>query len=196
MWLVQRGVTPNAISVASVAFALLAGVCLAASRFAMPWWARSLLFLGAIAGIQLRLLCNLFDGMVAVEGGKAGKAGEIYNDFPDRLADPIILAAAGYAAARLPGAIDIGWAAAAMSLLTAYTRVLGRSVGAGIYFTGPMAKQHRMALMTLACALAAVLTPWGLSAGVLWGALILIALGCIVTVVRRLWRIVIDLERK
>ena len=55
------------------------------------------MFLAAAACIQLRLLCNLFDGMVAVEGGFKTKSGEIYNELPDRVADVLILAGAGYA---------------------------------------------------------------------------------------------------
>lgn len=47
-----------------------------------------------IAGIQLRLLCNLFDGMVAIEGGKKSDVGSLYNEFPDRIADSLLIVAA------------------------------------------------------------------------------------------------------
>jgi len=40
-----------------------------------------------------------------------------------------------------------------MAVLTAYVRFLGRSAGHTEYFIGPMAKQHRMATLTVACAL-------------------------------------------
>ena len=40
-----------------------------------------ILFAGCV---QCRLLCNLFDGMVAVEGGKRSPNGDLYNDMPDR----------------------------------------------------------------------------------------------------------------
>src|SRR5690349_10088453 len=73
-WLAEAGVQPNAISLASVGAASAAAVC-----FLMHW------FLPAAAFIQLRLLCNLLDGTVAVEGGRRSPAGEIYNDFPDRV---------------------------------------------------------------------------------------------------------------
>ena len=61
--------------------------------------------------IQCRLLCNLFDGMVAVEGGKGTPSGELFNDIPDRIADPLILIAAGYATTVVPWAAPLGWAA-------------------------------------------------------------------------------------
>ena len=193
-WLVARGVTPNQISVASVGFSVIAGAALLATR----WTAAILdapLFLVAMLGIQCRLLCNLFDGMVAVEGGKAGKAGEVFNDFPDRVADPILLACAGYAAGGAWG-VGLGWAAACLSLMTAYVRVLGRSLGTGIYFLGPMAKQHRMAVLTAACAICAVATFFQLARHVLTAALAIICLGCFVTVVRRTRKIIADLEAK
>ena len=133
------------------------------------------------------------DGMVAVEWGTASRAGEVFNDLPDRLADTIILCAAGYAAAGRHGPA-LGWAAAVASLLTAYLRVLGRSVGAGTYFIGPMAKQHRMALLTAASLVAAVVVHRDWHCQGLAVALGLLIAGCAVTAVRRLRRILSDLE--
>ena len=193
-WLVRVGVTPNAISLASVAFSAIAGAALVTTRFSGPA-GDAALFLLAIVGIQARLLCNLFDGMVAVEGGRAGKAGEVFNDFPDRLADPILLACAGYAAGGAWG-IALGWLAAVLALMTAYVRVLGRSLGTGIYFIGPMAKQHRMATLTTACLVAAGGAFWHVEARILIGALAIICLGCVITVARRTRRIVRDLETR
>ena len=191
-WLAHVGVTPNAISVASVVFSALGGAALLATRWTPPPIDLAL-FLLAVAGIQGRLLCNLFDGMVAVEGGKAGKAGEVFNDFPDRLADPILLIAAGYAAGGAWG-IALGWLAGSLALMTAYVRVLGRSLGTGIYFIGPMAKQHRMATLTAACILAAGGTFFGVERGIFIAALTIICLGASVTVVRRTRRVIRDLE--
>ena len=96
---VRRGWTPNGISVASVLFALLGGLCLLVSP--LGW--------GAIlcaAGIQLRLLCNVVDGLVAIEGGRKTSTGVLYNEVPDRVADIVLLVAAGYAV----GAPALGWA--------------------------------------------------------------------------------------
>jgi len=41
-------------------------------------------------------VCNLLDGMVAIEGGLKTPAGELFNDVPDRISDPLILVGAGY----------------------------------------------------------------------------------------------------
>ena len=192
-WLARWGVSPNAISIASVGFSVVAAACYAGTRVTPAAWTRTALFIAAAAAIQCRLLCNLLDGMVAVEWGKGSRSGEIYNDLPDRLADPIILCAVGYAAGG-PYGPPLGWAAAVGALLTAYVRVLGRSVGAGTYFIGPMAKQHRMALVTAASLVAAVATHRARHDEVFLAVLAVVVVGCVATVVRRLRRIVSDLE--
>ncbi|HEX8916476.1 MAG TPA: hypothetical protein VF796_29260 [Humisphaera sp.] len=193
--LAAGGVTPNAISAASVAFAAAGAAALVSLRWAAwcPWLTAGLMVV-AILGIQGRLVCNLLDGMVAVEGGKGGPLGGIYNDLPDRLADPLLLAAAGYAAWPLPFAVELGWLAAAGSLLTAYVRVLGKSLGAGTTFAGPMAKQHRMALLTGGCLVAAGLGFVGLARWPLYVVLAVVAIGCVLTCGRRLKLIAADLR--
>jgi len=183
-WLSQRSVTPNQISMASVFFAMLAAGCL----FAMPRvegvavWVLAVL---AAVLIQCRLLCNLFDGMVAVEGGKSTPSGELFNDIPDRIADSLILVAAGYATGVVPWAEALGWAAGLGAVMTAYVRTLGAAIGAPVDFRGPMAKQHRMALMTVACLLTAVEPLLWERGWVFVAALAVIVLGCVVTVARR-----------
>jgi phosphatidylglycerophosphate synthase len=193
-YLARLNVSPNSISVLSVVFATVAGLSLLATRFLDQVWAQFLLFALAAVGIQCRLLCNMLDGMVAVEGGRASRSGEVFNDFPDRLADPIVLVCAGYAAGGIGP--SLGWAAALLAVMTAYVRVLGRSLGSDVHFTGPMAKQHRMAVMTTACVVAAPLALWQWQQLVLFAALIVVAVGSLLTVGRRLRRIVRELEQK
>lgn len=131
----------------------------------------------AAAACQLRLLCNLFDGMVAVEGGKSGPEGAYWNEAPDRVADLLILVGAGLGA----GAAALGWAAAALAVLTAYVRELGRAEGAVLDFAGPMAKQHRMGVITGAALLAAAAPGWPVIEIALW----IVALGAAATAARR-----------
>jgi len=200
--LARAGVSPNVISVGSIVAAGIAAVCLWAATYFHSRWSQAILYFAAAAGIQLRLLCNLLDGLVAVEHAKATRSGEIYNDLPDRLSDMLILIMAGYSAAALGirFAHELGWIAASLAVLTAYARVLGRSIGSGIYFIGPMAKQHRMALMTSGCILAALAAIAGLPAvipgWILGTALLVIAIGCVLTILRRLRRIAADLEHR
>lgn len=196
-WLARRNVSPNAISLGSVAFACVTGAAYVGVVYAhthTPWLISGLLIVACL-GMQGRLICNLLDGMVAVEGGKGSPVGELYNDMPDRIADGIMFATAGYAAGVVYGP-PLGWAAVALAILTAYVRVLGRSLGAGVYFTGPMAKQHRMATLTVANVLGAILTPWAWHRWPLLVALGLIVVGSVVTCIRRLNLIAAELRRK
>ena len=143
--LARSSVTPNQISMLSMVFAA-AG---AAALLTWPGWPGLVL---CAVGIQGRLVCNLFDGMVAMEGGKKSKLGAVYNEFPDRVADSIFIIALGYAI----GQPWLGWAGALAAALTAYVRVFGGALGLPQDFRGPMAKQHRMAVLTIGCLGAAI----------------------------------------
>lgn len=189
-FLARHGVKPNQISIASAVFGAGAGAALAVSAGGRFW------FVVAAACIQARLLCNLFDGMVAVEGGFRTKSGEIFNELPDRFADAFIFIGAGYAAVVTPWSEALGWTCAVLSVLTAYVRALGASAGAGQHFCGPMAKQHRMAVVTAACVVSYSLELARVSFPVITLALAVIALGCLVTVFRRTSLIVRELEAK
>jgi phosphatidylglycerophosphate synthase len=194
-WLVKKRVQPNTISVLSVVFAMLAGVALIwAGKVGFGW--RVILFLVAVVGIQLRLACNMFDGMVAVEGGFKTKSGEIYNELPDRFADVLILAGAGYSMPMSPWLQTLGWMAATLAVITAYVRAMGVAAGAGQYFLGPMAKPHRMATMTVACLGLAGLNIFKSEFDLMQITLLVICAGSLVTIARRLVRIVRDLEAK
>lgn len=184
-------ITPNQISIASMAAALIAGGAF--------WWAgymsgigHAILLLLAAAFCQARLICNLLDGMVAMEGGKREASGPFWNEFPDRIADILILAGAGLGA----GYTALGFAAASMAVFTAYVRELGRATGAPSDFSGPMAKPHRMAVMTGAAVLAILEPLLTLPPGsVLTAALWIVTIGAGLTVLRRAFRLVSWLNR-
>jgi phosphatidylglycerophosphate synthase len=187
--LAATAITPNQISFAGMGFAALAGLALWGAGEA-GGFTRILLLLLAAAGCQMRLLCNLFDGLVAVEAGRGTKDGAFWNEFPDRVSDTLILVGLGFGL----GQPALGWAAAAMAILTAYVRELGRATGLPADFSGPMAKPQRMAVVTGA-SLFSVLEPlWSGQGGVLLLALWLVTLGSAVTVLRRGWRMVAALK--
>src|SRR5947209_6792682 len=122
--LVQWRLSPNSISIASIFCAAGAGVALYFSARVTDG-ERALLLVLAVAGIQGRLLCNLLDGMVAIEGGRMTKSGEIFNDLPDRIADSLIFVCAGYAARTRPFGVELGFLAAILAVFSAYVRMLG-----------------------------------------------------------------------
>jgi phosphatidylglycerophosphate synthase len=137
------------------------------------------------------------DGMLAVEGGLKSPAGDLYNEFPDRISDAVLLMAFGYGYANAsdPWSAVLGGAAACGALMTACIRMHGASLTGTHDFRGPMAKPQRMAVLTIACLLLAggnnsqvawirdVMTAGSNFTGYVLG---LITAGCAITCWRRL----------
>lgn len=193
--LVAMGAKPNQISVLSVVFAACAAGCLMTVPGVDSPGFKMLLHGGAALFIPLRLLCNMFDGMVAVEGGVRTRLGDLYNELPDRVSDVLVLVGAGYSVGN-PTGVWLGWLCGVLAVLTAYVRAMGGVTGAVQPFCGPMAKQQRMVTVVVA----SILTSAGLAAGwsypIMTVALILIAAGSAITCVRRTLAIARDLNSK
>jgi phosphatidylglycerophosphate synthase len=191
--LAAAGVRPNQVSAASVFFAAAAGTLLALSVESGGETCGPFLLAAAVC-VQARLLCNMVDGLLAVEGGLGSRAGEVWNDLPDRIADPLILVGAGLAVRRLPGGLTLGWLAALFALLTAYVRVLGGSVGLPQSFAGPMAKPQRMFAITVGCVGSSVESALGRPPWILYLSLAVVVAGSAATAVRRTIQIVRQLK--
>ena len=195
--LARAQVKPNHISAMSVVFAALA-----AGLAGLSGWAgaldRSIMLLLAAGCIQARLLCNLFDGMVAVEHGRGSSAGPIWNELPDRFSDVLLLAGAGYMLAGLDWRMgpSLGWVAAILAVLAAYVRELGRGFGLPADFTGPMAKQQRMAALTAGCLLSAFEPFWNGAGQMMLIVMALIVVGTGWTIARRVANLAAGLKAK
>ena len=173
-WLIRRGASPDAISAAGMLAGTVAGLAFAATVW-VEAGAGALWVAGAVL-VQLRLAANLLDGMVAVGRGIASPLGELWNEVPDRVSDTAVLVGLGVAG----GSWSLGLAAALAAMATAYVRATGKAAGAPSDFRGPMAKQQRMAIVTLValwCGLAPV--SWQVS----WGGFSLPALALVVITV-------------
>ena len=196
-WLNARGIPPNAISVSSLLPAAGAGICFLLLPHGVAGL-QVLLLLLAAGFIQARLLANMLDGLVAVEGGRQTPTGDLFNEIPDRFADILILAPAGYAITGLGSlGITLGWGVALLAVLTAYVRLLGGSLGCQQSFMGPMAKQHRMATLTLACLVSVLeVIVAGYQGRILALGLVVIAIGAAITVARRINLIAAQLKRR
>jgi len=182
-FLARTSVTPNQISAVSVVFAAVGAGLLAFKPDAID-------LIGCAAAVQARLVCNLLDGMVAIEGGKKSSVGALYNEFPDRIADSLFIVALGYAV----GWPALGWFGALAAALTAYVRVFGGSLGFAQDFRGPMAKQQRMAVLTAACVVGAAEWLFTGTQYALIAAAVIIAAGSVVTCVTRTLAIVAQLR--
>ena len=194
-WLAQSGLQPNTVSMAGIGFAALSGLAFALSAD-RDGGTRAAILVAAAAAIQLRLLCNLLDGMLAVEQGLKSKTGDIFNEVPDSIADIMILFGAGYTARHLPYGVTLGWAAALVAVLTAYIRVFGGSIGAVQHFIGPMAKQHRMFTLTVATLAAVGETLGDAPPRAIRIGLAVIVAGSIVTAIRRIQRIFTEVNAR
>lgn len=181
--LLKVGFRPNQISILSVVFAVGGSV----SLFLVPHFPNlsPLLWILGAAGIQLRLLCNLMDGLLAVEGGLRTPDGDLYNEFPDRLSDPLLLVALGWAGGEETTRL-LGWLCGTGALLTAAIRLHGASLTGSHDFRGPMAKPQRMAVATVSCLVMAALAVFHLHLPVLTWILGILFAGVVVTVIRRL----------
>jgi len=160
-------------------FGVAAGAALAATDFAKGWAAP--MWVTAAIAIFLRLSANMLDGMVAVEGRKASRLGELFNEVPDRIADSAILIGLGYSTG---GHIVLGYLAALAALFMAYVRAAAKVAGGPQDFCGPMAKPHRMAVVIGVAIISAILPTTQLPKI----ALFVILAGSIVTALRRLAR--------
>lgn len=178
--MVTLSIAPNRISQASMA----AGAA-ACGAFILAGYgsggARIVMLILAALFCQLRLLCNLFDGMVAVEGEMGEADGPFWNDFPDRVADLLIFVGIGFGI----GFPSLGWAAAVFAILTAYVRQLGGANDLPGDFSGPMARQHRMVVITFAALLSVFEPLWNARDQVLTAALWIVVLGAALTALRR-----------
>lgn len=182
--LLRTRLTPDQISLIGIGCALLgSGAVLAAP--AEPW-----LYLLAALGIQLRLLCNMLDGLVAVEGGRKSALGPLFNELPDRLEDSLLLTAFSLAA----GFLWLGLLASLLAAVTAYVRVLGGTLGFAQDFGGPMAKPHRMAALTLISLLAGLEAHYLHDNHVLLLGMALVTLGTAWTIVSRTRRLAASLQ--
>ncbi len=179
-FLAKINLSPNKISILSVLFSLLALLF-----FYLAVDNKIFLILAALS-IQLRLICNLLDGMVAIEYNKKSVYGNLFNDIPDRFADIFIIMGAGIYASQFENAnvaLSLAWINSILAVFTAYIRVLGTSLSTPTNFSGVMAKPQRMALLTVASIGAFI--P-GLNLPFLFFALVLMFLGQIITIINRI----------
>src|SRR5512143_2872855 len=165
-WLARHQVGANALTLAAIVLAALGGGLLAISP-QMPGglWLVPVCLLG-------RLLLNVLDGQVARATATAHPAGELFNEFADRVSDLLIFGGLAWASAS-----TLGWATISLILLSSYVDMLGKSLTGRRTYAGLMAKGDRMIWLSL-CALAVAA---GLGAAVWSVCWVVLAAGAVVT---------------
>lgn len=183
-FLAKINLSPNRISLLSVVFSVFALIA-----FQLSLNQKYFLLLAAFF-IQMRLICNLLDGMVAIEYNKKSIYGNLFNDVPDRFADVFIIMGAGIFSREISyfslNGLQLAYINSILAVLTAYIRVLGVSVGTPMFFNGPMAKPQRMALLTVICFIQ--LIP-GINFPLFYFSLLIMGLGQVLTIILRLKKI-------
>lgn len=148
----------------------------------------------ALFGLWSRALCERVDDLMAENLATEKNTGRFLNEIPERISETAIFLGAAFS---VPSEIvrALGLAAALFSVGTAYIRVVGASAGVPHFFAGPMAKRHRLIVMTI-CAFASGIEKtqgsWGRSIAV---ALLIIAIGALITCFNRLRLIYRTLSR-
>ena len=152
--LARAGLTPNVVTVTAIVGSILAGVAVSQSA------AKPALLLLLPVWLFLRMALNAIDGMMARELGMSTQLGAVLNELGDAVSDlglylPLAFV---YEPARWPVvAFSIG------AVLTEFSGVLGRALGASRHYEGPMGKSDR-AFVVGALGLATFLFPRALSA--------------------------------
>ena len=183
--LIKLNVSPNTISVFSIVFSIIGMLAIITMKQDITLLNTTI----AIIGIQGRLLCNLFDGMVAIDGNTSSLVGDIYNELPDRISDTLLFLPLGYIGITLPYVLELAWSSVFLALFTAYVRGFGTALGITT-FKGIMAKQKRMALLSFTFVLSLCLKYTNSTMfsyqNIIYFMLIILNIGCLLTIITRL----------
>lgn len=128
------GVTPNAVTLVAIIGSIVVGVAVSFAK------SRPGLLLLLPAWLFIRMALNAIDGMMARELGMSTHLGAVLNELGDAVSDlglylPLALVSEP---AQWPIiAFSIG------AILTEFSGVLGRALGASRHYEGPMGKSDR-----------------------------------------------------
>ncbi len=165
------GLTPNAVTLVAIVGSIAVG---AAVSFAKS---RTVLLLLLPAWLFVRMALNAIDGMMARELGMSTQFGAVLNELGDAISDLglyLPLAFVSEPAQWSIIAFSIG------AILTEFSGVLGRALGASRHYEGPMGKSDR-AFVVGALGLLTFLVPTVIKAWpwVFAGAAVLTAVTCL-----------------
>jgi CDP-diacylglycerol--glycerol-3-phosphate 3-phosphatidyltransferase len=132
--LARSGISPNQLTLGTLAFMLLYGAALAL------WPQERWLWAGLPVVLFLRMALNALDGMLALQTGQTTRAGAMLNEISDPLAD-----AALYLPLALVAGVSGAWVVVTvvLALMTEVTGLAALAVGSVRRFDGPMGKSDR-----------------------------------------------------
>jgi len=179
----RMAITPDALSVISLVFAIAAGMLYAVS------WDSTTLVLAAAALVLLNGVADAMDGELARSSGTAGKRGDFLDHVIDRYADVFIICGIFFGA-------YVGWrigvAAVVGTLLTSYLGVQAQAVGVGRYYGGILGRADRLVIIMLASVLYFLYPKEIYGFSFLGWSIVLIAIASNLTAIQRfvhIWRV-------
>jgi len=129
----RLGVTPNLVTVAAIVGSLIVGAW-------VSYGFKPVLLLMLPVWLFLRMALNAIDGMMARELGMSTQLGAVLNELGDAVSDLGLYLPLAFVSepAQWPiVAFSIG------AVLTEFSGVLGRALGASRHYEGPMGKSDR-----------------------------------------------------
>jgi phosphatidylglycerophosphate synthase len=174
--LAERGVSPDALTLAAIPVALTASACLVLSP-ALP-----AVLLAVPLLVALRILLNLLDGNLARSTGRVHARGELFNETGDRICDIAMLAPVAF----LPGAnAEVVLFGVLAAVMASYVGITARAAGGDRIYRGILSKPGRMMLLVV-CSLGALVAGTGgsITAWTVFGPVLLV--GAAVTFAERL----------
>lgn len=175
-------VTANALTVISLVFAIIAGVCYYFSSN-NPW-----MLFAALVFVFLNAFMDGADGMLARKTNSASKYGDFLDHVIDRYSDVFIIGGA-----CLGGYVDpvMGIIILTGVLLASYLGTQAQAVGIGRAYGGIMGRADRLIILVLATSLNIAYRPafglYGVNYSILGWALIIIGIASHITALQRIW---------
>jgi len=130
-WLVRAGVSPNAVTLASLATAIGAAVALALGHFAVGGW------LYLLTGIL-----DILDGRIARATGRESRAGAFFDSVIDRYAELAVFSGLAVYYRSSPALVAVLLAAIG-SVMVSYVRARGEALGVDVK-VGTMQRPERL----------------------------------------------------
>ncbi|MEA3283354.1 MAG: CDP-alcohol phosphatidyltransferase family protein [Euryarchaeota archaeon] len=172
----RTAITPDALSVISLIFAISAGILYAVSSDSTTF------VLAAGSMVLLNGIADAMDGELARSSGTAGKRGDFLDHVIDRYADVFIICGIFFGA-------YVGWrigvAAVVGTLLTSYLGVQAQAVGVGRYYGGILGRADRLVVIMLASILYFIYPHVIYGFSFLGWSIVLIAIASNLTVIQR-----------
>ena len=180
----RLGLTPDALTLIGFGITVVGAVLLAQQQ----WLAGGIVVL--IGGIF-----DMFDGTLARATNRVSRLGAFMDSVFDRWGEAIVYTGliVGCVAARFDAATILGSTAMASAFMVSYTRAksegLGFTAGTGMAAVGIMPREVRLVLLTAGLVVAGLtggVVPGSAGAGWLIGALAIITVGSVLTVIQRI----------